>query len=66
MPRNPPEPRTDGPNRFPNAQTAKDASMAGVSCRYLGRTYYEGDKICWDGAKWICGRDGWGETDEPC
>lgn len=65
-PRTQPVPRTDGPNQFPNALSAKDRAALGVTCRFLGKTFNEGDLICYQGGEWVCGAEGWAATGKSC
>jgi hypothetical protein len=48
-----------GPNRFPEAVTAKQKEAAAATCRYLGRDYGEGDTITYQGRLWRCSGGAW-------
>jgi hypothetical protein len=54
------------PNELAEPQTAEQTAALLVTCRYYGKIFYEGDKVCHEGQLWVCGADGWSDMDEAC
>ena len=58
---------TKGPNKYPEPRTEAQRGALEVTCRYLGKVFYEGDTICYRGDEWECGSTGeWEETGKRC
>ena len=55
-----------GPNKYPEPRTQAQAQALVMSCRYLGRIFYEGDTICYRGGQWQCHQGGWSDTGQSC
>jgi len=51
-----------GPNPAP--QTPEHKSALKLTCRYLGKTFYEGDKIQYRGSDWKCHQGQWVKAEE--
>ena len=45
-------------------QTPAHKAALKLTCRYVGRTYYEGDKISFRGAQWECHQGEWVKEEE--
>jgi hypothetical protein len=54
------------PNDLPDAVTASHVRALQVTCQYLGKTFYQGDSICYQSSEWICGVGGWSKTGQTC
>jgi hypothetical protein len=54
------------PNDFPNAQTPEALAALGVTCLFMGKTFYEGDTICHLSSEWVCTPNGWSKTGNNC
>ena len=54
------------PNDYPNALIAEHTAAAAVTCQFLGKVFYEGDTICYQGGEWVCQPGGWAQTGNPC
>jgi hypothetical protein len=54
------------PNELADPQTPADVAALAVTCRFLGKTYYEGDLVCWQNVQWKCTAQGWDKTLQPC
>lgn len=58
---------TQGPNRYPDARGKADRARLDVTCRYLGKVFYEGDTICYRRDEWVCAAPGeWRPTGRRC
>ncbi len=55
-----------GPNRYPEATTAAHFEALTVTCQYLGKIFYEGDIICYQGGQWRCSNGEWVDTGGKC
>lgn len=55
-----------GPNRFPEARTEVEAAAVATTCRFLGRIFYEGDTICYQGSEWRCSQGNWAGPGRKC
>jgi hypothetical protein len=47
------------PDQLRAPQTAAHRAGLKVTCRYVGKTFYEGDKINYRGADWECHQGQW-------
>jgi len=54
------------PNDLPDAMTPEHVQALEVTCQFLGKTFYEGDTICYQSAEWVCGAAGWSKTGNAC
>jgi|HubBroStandDraft_1064217.scaffolds.fasta_scaffold717804_2 hypothetical protein len=54
------------PNDLAEPQTPADHAALAVTCSFLGKTYYLGDKVCWQNVVWVCTADGWDKTGQAC
>jgi hypothetical protein len=54
------------PNDLPDPLTAAHVEALQVSCQFLGKTFYQGDKICYQSSEWVCGAGGWAKTGQSC
>ncbi len=54
------------PNDLPDPQTAAHIEALQVTCQFLGKTFYQGDTICYQNNEWICEAGGWSKTDQSC
>ena len=55
-----------GPNRFPEAVTASHRRALLSTCRFLGKTFEEGETICYQRGEWICTAGSWQKTGRIC
>ena len=55
-----------GPNKYAEPRTANQAAAATKTCKYLGKIFYEGDKICYRGGEWRCAEGSWVDTGRSC
>jgi hypothetical protein len=60
------ESRAVGPNLFPDAVAASDKAALLSTCRFLGKTFDEGEKICFECDVWVCSAGTWQKTGESC
>ena len=56
----------DSPSAYPDPVSALQAAELDVTCRFLGRTYYEGEQICYQSRVWVCAANGWNATGAEC
>jgi hypothetical protein len=54
------------PNELAEAQTPADRAALAVTCQFLGKTYYLGDRVCWQNIQWVCTTQNWQKTEQPC
>lgn len=54
------------PNAYPAALTAEHELAAAQTCQFLGKVFYEGDTICYQGGVWVCEAGAWSRTPEAC
>jgi hypothetical protein len=54
------------PNHLPGPQTQEDSAALAVTCQYLGKTFYEGNKICYQSQQFVCTPTGWVKTGNDC
>jgi hypothetical protein len=54
------------PNHLAEPQTAEDLAALQVTCQFLGKTFYEGNTICYRNSEWQCTADGWVRTGNSC
>jgi hypothetical protein len=54
------------PNDLPNPVTTEHVQALQVTCQFLGKTFYQGDEICYQSSKWTCGVEGWSKTGQSC
>jgi hypothetical protein len=55
-----------GPNRFPRAVTAAHREALRSTCKFLGKTFEEGETICYQGGEWVCAAGSWAKTGRHC
>lgn len=54
------------PNNLSQPRTAEEAMAAGTTCLFLGKTFYEGDTVCWQSVEWVCTNAGWQKSGNAC
>jgi hypothetical protein len=54
------------PNHLAAVQTAADAAALQVTCQFMSKTFYEGDRICYQQEQWQCTANGWAKTGNAC
>jgi hypothetical protein len=52
------------PNDLPDPKTPRDRARLKVTCKYRGKTYYEGDTIDYQQEEWQCRPGGWVKSKE--
>ena len=54
------------PNDHAKAPKAFVAGAEGDTCQFLGRTFHDGDTICYQRGVWVCRSGAWVATGEAC
>jgi hypothetical protein len=54
------------PNNVPDPLTPAHVAALNVTCQFLGKTFYDGDNVCWQGNEWVCTPGGWVKTGQAC
>ena len=54
------------PNKLADVVHTDVAESTDVSCQFLGKTFYQNDKICWKDTEWVCTPQGWSQTGKTC
>lgn len=54
------------PNHLAAIQNTEDAAALAVTCQFMSKTFYEGDKICHQQEQWVCTANGWAKTGNAC
>ena len=55
-----------GPNKYPDARSEEEREALRSTCRFLGKIFYEGDRICYREREWECAGGEWVETGSDC
>lgn len=58
--------RTKGPNKKRHAETDSQRAALASTCMFLGKTFYEGDTICYRKEEWVCASGAWEKTGNGC
>lgn len=56
----------ENPNELREALTKKQMARLGLTCKFLGKIFYEGDLICYDDKEWVCNSGQWKKTGNQC
>lgn len=54
------------PNLLTEPVLAEHFVALAATCKFLGKTFEEGEKICYRGDEWQCGDGSWHKTGETC
>lgn len=58
--------RKKGPNKKPEAETEAQREALNATCQFLGKTFYDGDLICYRREQWVCTSGAWEKTGQAC
>lgn len=54
------------PNDLPDPLNQEHVQALQITCQFLGKTFYQGDTICYENSEWVCGSGGWSKTGQSC
>lgn len=55
-----------GPNKFPEAVSAGQLAALAATCKFVGKTFEQGETICYLGGEWVCSAGAWVKTGKSC
>jgi hypothetical protein len=56
----------DDPNEVSDPITPGHLAALAPTCKFLGKVFYDGDTICYDGFEWQCTNGNWEKTGHSC